>query len=240
MVDHAPSGPDCPAQFNREGCKLLTVKGAQATLFSIEEHDKKEQVKLAHQLIGHNRPITSAVFNAQGTKIATGSHDGSVHLWDVYTGNCTAVFDLNPYIKSTAYSDPILKVAFNSAGTLLAVAANPAILIFDMATQEVICKKLNALQGPCCAMRFIEDNGEFLETIGDDSCARRWDLRGFNRISTLLDTLTPGQAELLVDMYDHGKKTADPYVINECPLTEHWATLHTDIKSLFTDLVASK
>ena len=84
-----------------------------------------------HQLVGHEKEISSTQFEFTGEYCATSSIDGTCRLWDVRMGKCLKVF--------TGHSDEVLDICFNSTGTKLATAsADSTCKIYNVAEAECI------------------------------------------------------------------------------------------------------
>jgi WD40 repeat protein len=73
------------ALFSPDGRFLLTLKGKEAKLWDATNG------RLRYTLSGHEGRITDANFSPDGNKIATGSEDGTVQLWDTANGQPTAL-----------------------------------------------------------------------------------------------------------------------------------------------------
>jgi len=70
--------------FSPDGQVLLTIRKTTLTLWDAVNG------KFKLSLTGHEGRITSASFSSDGSKLATGSEDGTVRLWDVATGRTTS------------------------------------------------------------------------------------------------------------------------------------------------------
>jgi len=53
---------------------------------------------------GHTKSITQVSFSADGELLATGSHDGTVRIWDVDTGQELKILNVGSWIGSVLFS----------------------------------------------------------------------------------------------------------------------------------------
>ncbi|MBA2306923.1 hypothetical protein H0W26_02220 [Candidatus Dependentiae bacterium] len=67
--------------------------------------------KKLHSLRGHSKFIRSLAFNADGTKLATGSEDTTIKIWDIKT--------MKEYLTLTGHTEELIKVAFGPQDTTL-------------------------------------------------------------------------------------------------------------------------
>ena len=60
----------------------------------------------SHIISAHSMPVTSVHFNRDGSRIVSGSHDGSCKIWDADTGSClkTLIDDKVPAVSFTKFS----------------------------------------------------------------------------------------------------------------------------------------
>jgi WD40 repeat protein len=55
-------------------------------------------------VIGHTRPVTTVTFSPDGTRIVTGSFDGTVKVWDALTMRCLAILPLGAAVHCCRHS----------------------------------------------------------------------------------------------------------------------------------------
>jgi len=70
--------------FNPDGRSLVTISRQNAKVWDVVTG------KLKFTLAGHKRDITSVSCSRDGSKLATGSEDGTVKIWDAATGQASA------------------------------------------------------------------------------------------------------------------------------------------------------
>jgi WD40 repeat protein len=70
--------------FSPDGHLLLTINKTTVNLWDADTAAHK------FTLSGHQGAITAAAFSSDGSKVATGSEDGTVKLWDAATGQTSA------------------------------------------------------------------------------------------------------------------------------------------------------
>ena len=68
------------ALFAPDGKRIATQAGSAAYLWD------GDRASLSAELSRHDGPIDLTVFSADGTRLATGSRDKTVRLWDSSTG----------------------------------------------------------------------------------------------------------------------------------------------------------
>jgi WD40 repeat protein len=99
------------------------IAGCLLDCFFLYSHVTRQEGKL----LGHMDQVISVAFSPDGTKIASGSADRSVKIWDAATGK--QLWDLKGHI------DPIFSVMFSSDGTQVLSCSNYcALRIWDLST----------------------------------------------------------------------------------------------------------
>jgi WD40 repeat protein/predicted Ser/Thr protein kinase len=144
------------------GERVGTLKGAHCWVHSVTFSPKGSQlasdsVEAARAGQGRPRPVT---------RLALGSGDGTVQLWDILTGR--------PDHAIPAHGNFVLGVAFSPDGTRLASAsADEVIKLWDVATgQEVL--SLQGHTGGVNGVAFSPDGSRFA-SAGADGTVKIWD-----------------------------------------------------------------
>ncbi len=98
------------------------------SFLTISPQDLYAKWDVLDTLKGHTDNVNSVAFSADGQILASGSHDGTVILWDPLTGK---------KIKTlTGHNDSVYSVAFNSDGLLASASLDGTIILWDSITGE--------------------------------------------------------------------------------------------------------
>jgi eukaryotic-like serine/threonine-protein kinase len=123
-------------------------------------------------LRGHELPVVAVAFSPDGRRLATGSHDRKVKLWDAVTGK---------ELRTLSAADPCFCLAFSPDGRSVAAGCGgydpeaPAeIKVWDAATGQETRTIVGHL-GWVTGVAFRPD-GRWLASTGLDGNVRLWDL----------------------------------------------------------------
>ena len=87
---------------------------------------EKSRLELVGTLHGHFEAVNSVSFSPDGTKVASGSNDDAVKLWDVTTGECLQTLEGHvEEVNSVSFSPDGRKVASGSNDCLLYTSPSP-------------------------------------------------------------------------------------------------------------------
>lgn len=115
-------------------------------------------------LEGHTADVQTVSISPDGTKVATGSVDASVKLWNVETGeNYASINDLGGMVMCTTFSQDSKR---------LAVAVDTTAWVYDAETGSKISEFIGHT-GMLWALSF-SSNGERIVTSSEDHTARVW------------------------------------------------------------------
>lgn len=121
-------------------------------------------------LTAHTEAVTSVTFSPDGTKVVTGSRDGTAKIWDAVTGeNLQTLNDLTRWISA---------VAFSPDGTRI-VAGGDVTVIWDTDTG----RKLRTLNRVAYDAAFSPDGMRIVTDSGDAAVV--WDVLSGEAVQTL-------------------------------------------------------
>lgn len=147
---------------------------------------------------GHTEKIICLAFSPDGKRLATGSVDNTVRIWDVASGR-----EVVPPLSG--HSDAILEVEFSAdSRRLLTASMDCSARLWDVATGKqllVLPKHSKQVR----AVKFSPD-GAFLLTGSGEGVARVWDASSgveLRRMGTELDTTQSNFAWLITFGFSH-------------------------------------
>ena len=154
---------DLSVAFSPNGCFLAIVDSTGE--ISLRDVEKGEQI---WQKKGHTDWIRTLSFDEKSQTLATGSHDQSIKLWDVKTGNLIRTIDSGSRVYSLAFSQDYDLLA--SSGD------KKAVKLWDVRTGE--CQRVLKGHGTWVgAIAFgRNDSGEVLASGSNDGSIRLWDI----------------------------------------------------------------
>ena len=147
--------------------KLLAVAGTQSITGDFPVYlIRLEDGHLVHVLRGHENNILSLAFDAQGTRLASGSSgaDKSIRIWQVASGECLQTLK--------GHAGAISGLAFSPRNVLASASLDKSARIWDLDTG----KTLHLLDGHSAAVRAIawSPDGKSLVTGCEDKILRQW------------------------------------------------------------------
>lgn len=137
----------------------------------------------------HDGPVTSAVFSADGGRIATSSADGTARVWDAATGKT---------LHSFRAGGPVARVAFSPDGKTLAAAVGQTVCRWDTTTGEPVSEPL-AIGGRTDYVAYSPEGSKLL-TVTLAGKARVWDAATGKALSEPLPFFRFGEKEFRMQL----------------------------------------
>ncbi|GAA0420692.1 hypothetical protein Acor_83280 [Acrocarpospora corrugata] len=225
---HSESLPDDPATSARLAAAAWSISKTDEASASMAALLSQPQRAV---LTGHTHWVFSVAYSPDGTRLATGSADGTVRIWDART----AIQLGEPLI---GHAGAVRSVVFSPDGTRLATGSDgSAVRIWDARTGTPIGNPLIGHSKRVSSVVFSLD-GSRLASGSDDGTVRIWDARTGTPIGEPLTghtswvnsvafspdgtRLATGSADKTVRIWD--ARTGTP--IGE-PLTGHTGEVHS-------------
>lgn len=150
-------------------------KSFQEVLKDIEK-EAKFRIKQRRVLKGHISKVTSAHFCGDSKKAVSGSLDGKLIIWDVFTGNKMRVIPLR--------SSWVMACAYDEVGNYVAVGGmDNMCTIYDLrGTNAKVRRELAGMDGYLSSVRFLGDS-QVITGSGDTRIVL-WDLERGQKLVT--------------------------------------------------------
>ncbi|CCA76655.1 related to WD40-repeat protein (notchless protein), partial [Serendipita indica DSM 11827] len=137
---------------------------------------RRDQLSLSHHicqsishLIGHEDSVRAVSFSRDGSRIVSGSLDGTIYLWDAST--------CQPLGKPlVGHEDLVDSVAFCPDGSLIVSdSADGTIRLWDVSTGEPVGEPLRGHEGEVHGVALLPD-GLHIVSCSEDKTIRLWDM----------------------------------------------------------------
>ena len=172
-----PETPDSAADRDVAG-----TKGLQDQPVAGKDNTQPQQVenrlvaRLALTLEGHTDIVRSVAFSNDGKRIASGSDDNTVKVWDAITGRMSLVFH--------GHTDQVRSVAFSPDGKwIVSCGKDRTLKVWDSKTGE----EIHTLRGHTTLVWgvSVSPDGQKVVSSGEDSVVIIWDAETGQKDRTL-------------------------------------------------------
>jgi WD40 repeat protein len=127
---------------------------------------------IQYVLEGHSDSVHSVAFSQDGKRIASGSYDNTIRVWDAETGDVVS----GPF---EGHSGFVNSVAFSHDGKrIVSGSYDETIRVWDAETGDVVSGPFEGHSGSVSSVAFSQD-GKRIVSGSDDMTIRVWDVGDF-------------------------------------------------------------
>ncbi|KAF9350163.1 hypothetical protein BGX34_001378 [Mortierella sp. NVP85] len=131
---------------------------------------------------GHSHALTSIVYSPDSKRVASGSWDRTVRIWDVVTGACLHVLN--------AHDDQVNSVAYSPQGDQIASASKDrTVKVWDVETGE--CHYILIGHSDAVYRVIYSQQGNQIASSSSDGTVRLWDMDARTRLHVLRGHYNP-------------------------------------------------
>ena len=159
--------------------KLVVGSGKSATIWWVGDQTRVTTLR------GHTGRIDAVAFSRDGTRVVTGSTDGTARIWGAATGAELAVLrGHRGEVQEDGFTQDVFSASFNPDGTLLATAGNDGTARVWSTTSVPRLAVLRQHAGHISRFELSPD-GTRLVTADADGTARIWDIARRREVGVL-------------------------------------------------------
>ena len=126
-------------------------------------------------LRGHTQPVNSIGFSPDGSRVVSGSDDGTIKVWNAKTGTESLDLDGNCEFTLLAHSEPVSAIAVSHDGVKFASGSRDKLVkVWDLKKRSELLS-LNSHIGAITSLAFSPD-GSMLSSVSQDNSITKWDL----------------------------------------------------------------
>ncbi|EJC98429.1 WD40 repeat-like protein [Fomitiporia mediterranea MF3/22] len=138
-------------------------------LVQVDRRGIKQHSPLLKKLTGHVRDVKSVAFSSDGTRVASGSDDYTIRVWDAESGRVSSE-------PLEGHTDRVLSVAFSSdCARIVSGSADKTVRIWDVKSGQIVSGPLQGHLGWVWSVAFSPD-GAHVVSGSRDNTIRIWDV----------------------------------------------------------------
>ena len=142
--------------------KILAVASESGQLLLIDT----DNGIVRHRISAHDRKIDITAFSPLGDRLATGSQDRTLKLWDIESGKCERVIRFDGSVRA---------IAFSPCGTDLALGGfDPTLMVVDLSAPLSQPRRIEAHNGGISSLAYSAD-GTILASGGVSGSLQLWE-----------------------------------------------------------------
>lgn len=170
------AGPVHALSFRPDGALLATGSGEPGVLGEVRVFDVKTLKPAGPPLRKHTDTVFSVAWNADGTRLASGSQDRTARVYEWPSGKELYVFE--------EHSDAVARVAFTPEGNSLYTASHDrSIRRFQLSDGRLL--RTISGEGEAVTAMAVNPNGRFLVAAGTDPVLRWWNPQNDGKVNQM-------------------------------------------------------
>ena len=134
-----------------------------SSLVQVETRGTKPQTSLLRVIGGHSGAVNSASFSPDGKRIASGSDDETVMIWDAETGEIVS----GPF---RGHEEGVKSISFSPDGTRVALGSGDgAVVILDSESGEIVTGPMKGHREGVYSVAYSRDGKHVVSGSHDDT-----------------------------------------------------------------------
>eukprot|EP00035_Acanthoeca_spectabilis_P038143 m.50429 g.50429 ORF g.50429 m.50429 type:complete len:175 (+) comp9012_c0_seq1:173-697(+) len=156
-------------------------------------YSANDAVKIIHTFVGHTDACVSADFTVGGSKLVSGSWDGTVRLWETTSGELSNTL--------VGHDGKVTSVAFSDSGEwLVSGGMDETVRIWATATGDLIDVLAEGVVHPITSVA-LSRGGDYLAEASNDFTVRVWGIKqGASRRTRRTRIFRSSRAPLFLQM----------------------------------------
>ena len=171
-----------PIAFHPQGTTLASMdeQGNRVVLWNLAKSLASGAGKIQNTLGGYTNPVLEIAYSPDGTRLATGSLDGSTWVWSLNSGGGEKMLDLPGHIGV------IWDISFSPDGQrMLTASVDGTVRIWDISPLNNAGLLVLSGHGGQLTRVAIDPNGKYLATAGYDGNVKVWTMPDGRELFTL-------------------------------------------------------